>query len=326
MAHTISLFLQIYTSAVQYLENALKIAEEQNDFVSLWVANHWLGHAYSENCQFEKALKHLENSLNINLAVNIVWGISIMKSCISYNVYGYQGKIDLQYQTSSEGLELAEKSGDALSRAEAYISHGYALYYKGHTDEAEVLLLKGCAISERINYLAMNGLANFGLGQIYFEKKDFERCQHVIRKQMSGLKVLRGWPGWITLDLLSIARAKALNNEKDFDKVSLLKDVSENKTKLFEGLMAKLMGEITMYLEECSFSEPEHWILKAIEAHKRNGMNWHLARDYALYAELYKRNGDCEDAEENLGKAMDIMKKCGADGWVKKYEKELAEL
>ena len=31
-------------------------------------------------------------------------------------------------------------------------------------------------------------------------------------------------------------------------------------------------------------------------------------------------------ARENLGKAIEILKECGADGWVNKYEKELALL
>ena len=40
-------------------------------------------------------------------------------------------------------------------------------------------------------------------------------------------------------------------------------------------------------------------IQKAIEADKRNGMKWNLARDYALYADLFKRKGDLPKAKEN---------------------------
>jgi len=68
------------------------------------------------------------------------------------------------------------------------------------------------------------------------------------------------------------------------------------------------------------------WIKKAIEADIRNDTGWHLGRDYALYAELFKRKGDQTKTKENLGKAIEIMKECGADGWVEKYEKELAAL
>lgn len=55
-------------------------------------------------------------------------------------------------------------------------------------------------------------------------------------------------------------------------------------------------------------------------------MDYWLARTYAVYADLYKKEGDHSMAKENLNKAIDILKECGADGWVEKYEKELAAL
>ncbi len=45
---------------------------------------------------------------------------------------------------------------------------------------------------------------------------------------------------------------------------------------------------------------------------------WNLARDYALYADLFKRKGDLSKAQENVTKAIEIFKECGADGWVEK--------
>jgi hypothetical protein len=51
-----------------------------------------------------------------------------------------------------------------------------------------------------------------------------------------------------------------------------------------------------------------------------------LAKDYALYTELFKRKEDLPKARENLTKAVDIFTECGADGWVEKYERGLAEL
>ncbi len=41
---------------------------------------------------------------------------------------------------------------------------------------------------------------------------------------------------------------------------------------------------------------------------------------------MFRRKGDQSKAKENLNKAIEIFKKCGADGWVEKYEKELALL
>ena len=73
-------------------------------------------------------------------------------------------------------------------------------------------------------------------------------------------------------------------------------------------------------------SEAETWIQKAIEEdQKENGTRFSLGRDYALYAEWHKRKGDRPLAREKMGTAIEILRECGADGWVEKStEKELA--
>jgi hypothetical protein len=47
-------------------------------------------------------------------------------------------------------------------------------------------------------------------------------------------------------------------------------------------------------------------------------------RDFALQAEFFKKKGDPAQAKEKPGKAIELMRGIGADGWVKKYEEELA--
>ena len=99
-----------------------------------------------------------------------------------------------------------------------------------------------------------------------------------------------------------------------------------NKIKWCEGPLLRYTIEILLNMEDQYISEAKNWIKKAIEANKRNGMMWYLARDYALYAELFKRTGDLLKTREKLKKAIEIFKACGADGWVAKYEKELTAL
>jgi hypothetical protein len=41
---------------------------------------------------------------------------------------------------------------------------------------------------------------------------------------------------------------------------------------------------------------------------------------------IFKRKGDREKAKEQLGKAIDIYRECGADGWMTRAEEELAKL
>ncbi len=95
---------------------------------------------------------------------------------------------------------------------------------------------------------------------------------------------------------------------------------------MLEGLMQSCIGVILSNIDDQHISEAENWIERAIEANKRNGMIWNLAKDYALYAELFKRKGDLSKAKEKLSKSIEIFTECGADAWVEKYEKELAAL
>jgi hypothetical protein len=88
--------------------------------------------------------------------------------------------------------------------------------------------------------------------------------------------------------------------------------------------MSRYIGGILLNLDGSKISEAEYWIQKAIEADQKNRTMFNLGGDYTLYADLFKRKSDRLKAQENLGKAIGIFKECGADGWVEKYEKELA--
>jgi tetratricopeptide (TPR) repeat protein len=95
---------------------------------------------------------------------------------------------------------------------------------------------------------------------------------------------------------------------------------------MLEGRMARYIGEILLNIDDQHMPKAEDWIKNAIETDKRNGTIWNLGWDYADYAEVSKRKGDKSKAKENLTKAINTFKACGADGWIKKYEGELASL
>ena len=74
------------------------------------------------------------------------------------------------------------------------------------------------------------------------------------------------------------------------------------------------------------WKQAEEWINEAIAADSENGTLFELGRDYSVYSAILIRKGEESQAQESLHRAMEIFKKCGADGWVKKYEEELPEL
>jgi hypothetical protein len=154
---------------------------------------------------------------------------------------------------------------------------------------------------------------------------DFLRSKEQYEKGSRAMEGSRLWPSIVGLEKVGSARSKVMNKEKDVNLESLYAFSRNNKIRVCEGWFQRYIGEILLNIDDQHISEAEHWIQKAIEADQRNGMMFHLGKDYALYAELFKRKGDRLKAQENLGKAIEIFKECGADGWVEKYEKELAE-
>lgn len=102
--------------------------------------------------------------------------------------------------------------------------------------------------------------------------------------------------------------------------------VFKAKQKVYEGWIQRYVSEILLNMPGDHLADAEDWIQKAIGADQRNGMNWYLANDYLSYAGLLQRKGDQLKSRENLGKAIETFKACGADGWVERTERKLAEI
>ena len=315
-----------FSAAFQAFEEALKISDEIKDIVTSSYANHWFGMALAYNCEFDKAIFYMQKTLDISIAAKSLWGTAITKGNLAYFCYFYPGRINLGFQTTAEALRAAEESRDIMSKGYVYSSHGIFCYARGLFEEAERHLLKGVEFCERINEKGWKAIAHLFLGETYFATRDFPSAKDHYEKGRRLLEHTRLMPSIVGLIRTGEARLRMMNNEKDVDLESLYTHSRNNKIKTAEGQVSKYIGEILLKIDDQHLPEAEHWIQKAIEADQRNRMMFFLGRDYALYADLFKRKGDRLRARENLGKAIEIFKECGADGWVTKAEKELATI
>jgi tetratricopeptide (TPR) repeat protein len=314
-----------YPEAFKAFEEALKISEEVKDIVSLVLASYWFGISLGSNCEFERSAHYIQRALDINVAAKNLWGIATMKSNLAFFSHLYHGRINQAFRTSNEGLQIAEESGDIYSKAMAYVIHGASCYGKGLLEEAEKYLLKGLEFCERINFAVWDAVAQYHLGDTYYEKGNFQRSKEHHEKGVGALDRNQSFPSFVGWGKVASTRSKVMNKEKDVNLESLYVLSRNIKVKAAEGQIKRYIGEILLNIDDQHLSESDHWIQKAIEADQRNRMMFQLGKDYALYADLFKRKGDRLKAQENLGKAIDLFKECGADGWVVKAEKELAE-
>jgi tetratricopeptide (TPR) repeat protein len=311
--------------SIQYLEKAIAITSETHDFETRLHAKFILGLVLAFNCDFETAIHHFDMLISPNMAAERAWLVSYLKSNISVYGYDYQGMVSQGYQISEEALRIAEESGDIYSKTVAYVCHGTSCYYRGFLEEAEQYLIKGSNFTEKINMVAHNAVANQWLGHVYFDLGNYHKAQDhyttaIYGREHSGLA-----PSSAKLNRIALLRAKVLSGDKDINIELMYRYVRENKVRIYEGCMARYIGDILFHLDERFSTAAEEWIGKAIEADNRNGMSCDLGRDYALFGEFFKRKGQTSKAEEYLEKAIELFKRCGADGWVQTTEETLSE-
>ena len=309
-----------YPKVLEYYEKAIKIGEELNDLLTLVLANNIMGACLSDNGEFEKALPFYEKALGINVMANAQWGIVGIKTNIIIWVYGRLGNVELAYQTSQEILRIADESGDIYSKGRANYAFGLSYYIKGCLKEAEEHLLKSANLLQKNNQLAYAAMANSNLSAIYLDMGEYETSQKYDERAISLWQHSITAPSYILRNKISIALAKVMNNEKDINLNEIFKWHEDIKNKWIEGVTLNCVGKILLNIDDQHISEAEDWIKRAIETNLKYGMMWNLARDYALYADLFKRKGDLPKSKENLSKAIKIFTECGADGWVKKYK------
>ena len=286
---------------------------------------YWSGGASRFDCQLDNAFYFYGKALEINVAANSLWGISTMKSHLTF-VYNYQGKINLAYENGKEAVTIAEESGDIFTATMAGGPFGASCLFKGYLEEAEERLSKALENSQKIKFLPSIIYAAFFLGELYLENGEYQKSIKYYHKAIRALESANLLPSWVKLCKICIAKAESMNNGTNINLAEFYKYEAENRVKLFDGRIQGYLAEILLNLDIHNFSEAKRRIKKAIETNTNYGMIWYLSRNYAVYAELYKRKGDREKAKEKLTKAIEILKECGADGWVERYEKELISI
>jgi hypothetical protein len=100
----------------------------------------------------------------------------------------------------------------------------------------------------------------------------------------------------------------------------------KNRLAMSKSYESRCIGEIFLHIDNQHMAEAEAWIRRSIDFDAIHGIPWNLGKDCALYADWFKKKGDIQGAKEQLTKAIDYFRECGADGWVTRTQKTLTEL
>jgi class 3 adenylate cyclase/tetratricopeptide (TPR) repeat protein len=310
--------------ANHYLMEGKRLALEEKDFGSLYYAYYLRGVAHALNGEFAEGEACFLRDIEMSQAGGFVSGLVLTKANMAYTIYLPSGRIKEASQCGQEALQLALQADDLHSKGAAYWACGTASFSKGLFPEAEDNLMLGLEMARKTDFVGVLPLIFNHLGLLHIEKGQYQEAQECCDKLLSVYERVRIYPSYARFaQILKVAAEvrgglnPALDGLLNFD----LKEIG---MRTLQGPAAHTMGEIYLYLDDDHMAEAEAWIRKAIEINEQNRMPWDLARAYALHAEFFKKKGNPAQAKEKLGKAIELMRGCGADGWVKRYEERLA--
>jgi class 3 adenylate cyclase/tetratricopeptide (TPR) repeat protein len=310
--------------AHRYLMEAQRLALEEKDYQSLWVAYNQECLAHTFNCEFIEGESCYLRNLEMAESGGFLWGRVISKTGLAQGVYAPAGRIEEALKCGREALQLALQADDIYLKGWAYCGCGVGFFYKGLFPQAEENLTLAIEMNQKTYWVEGLFISLSILGILHSEMGRYQEAQACFDAGLAVYERARTWPSFARIaQILKIAAGIRGGLNPALDAV-LNFDLQEIKIRSLQGMADQAMGGIFLYLDDKHLEEADSWIRKAIETDEQHKMPWDLARDYALYAEFFKKKGNPAQAKEKLGKAIDLMRSIGADGWVKKYEAELA--
>ncbi|TRZ75033.1 MAG: hypothetical protein D4R93_05560, partial [Deltaproteobacteria bacterium] len=317
-----------FAKGVPYLKDVFDISAKVGDVLALWFGNYQLGIVMCHDYRFKESLECFKTSLNLSVMANNLTGMSHLKSAIAMNYY-LQGKTDLALQICTEALQAATESGDIFAKEPAYAHYGVTCYYKGHLDEAEKYLLEARGDHEKTFQAGWGSYAAAFLGFTYHDMGNYDKAKKYHQQCVSIMEDVRYFPSWLNCHKLWVKNNRILNGEPDIDFHKfdeLIKAHEKSRLAMSQSFGSRCIGEIFLHIDDHHMPEAETWIRRSIDFDVKHDVPWNVGKDHALYADWFKKKGDVHGAKEQLNKAIDLFRECGADGWVTRTEKTLADI
>jgi class 3 adenylate cyclase/tetratricopeptide (TPR) repeat protein len=305
------------------IDQATKMAEEVADYLALWTALLSSGLFLAYTSEFKEAHKRLQKSLDFSQLAKNPRGIAYSKGYISL-CYQVEGKVNPAYEVAREALTLAQETGDAFVKGLAYSCYCGSCYHKGLFDEAQAHLLEWVSSYEKSSNIGWIGWTYAYLGSSYIDLREYDDAVDCYKRIILIWENGSLMPSLVKYFQSCLMKAKALRHDQDIDLSELFACYEKYKVTWCKGWTARNIGDVLLQMDNDHLVDAEIWFQKAIKEDTKNGCRWSLAMDYACYANWFKKKGDTQGAKEQLTKAIDIFRECGANGWVEKYEKELA--
>ncbi|MCE5266251.1 MAG: AAA family ATPase [Deltaproteobacteria bacterium] len=319
------LYVEEDRKGLEFIDQTVSIAGEVADYFLWWTALYQSGPFLEMMSELEEAHKRFQQCLDFSLSIDHKLGIAFAKGGIATS-YHYEGKMNPARQFAQEALTLAKETGDAFVKAMAYSAYGGSCYGKGLFDEAKIYLTEWVYSYEKLTPLVWIAWNHEHLGSLHLDLREYNDAVNCYNKIIPIFESRSFMPSIIRLFQTSLLRVRVLRHDRDIELGGLFECYENNKFTWSKARTARNIGDILTNIDNNHLLDAEAWFRKAIDADRKSGYRWELAQDHTCYADWFKKKGDIQGAKEQITKAIDIFRECGADGWVTRTERALAEI
>lgn len=206
------------TIAVQYGQQALKLAETSHDTTALAYAYKSIGMGYYFQGNYIEATINWQQSLKYFEATGDRTGISNMMNNLGA-VYYNEGDNNKAIEYYLESLRVSEEVNDSLRIVTALLNIGSVYYSKQAThDMALDFYARALPLSEALGDYDAIGTSAVNMGQIYFDKEDDESAFYYFTKSLEAYK--KSETGNVPYAMLNLGRVYAYR--KNFQRAIML--------------------------------------------------------------------------------------------------------
>jgi len=309
-----------------YLKKALHLGEDIEDQVVTGYASAWLAWSCIDQGLMEDALIYGERALEISKQIesdHYLHFKSLGAFILAYRILGNAEKAN---EIGNQLVAYGQMHSDIRSVTLGYLGIGLSHLTAGDFSSAAESLKQAIdtAVDPVYSFYAKTVLINIQLLRAEYEEAEKTVDEVLAFWQKSGYG-LCGLYAYGALGLLSVVRGRTERG------LQMLQEATDDASRqghrnvniAFEQMLGNVYRQISRGDNRVNQKAEEH-LEKALKLAIESGAKGLLGPIYLDLGLLNQVENITYKAKDYLSRAIHVFKECGADGWIKQYEKELA--
>ncbi|WP_293124869.1 tetratricopeptide repeat protein [Microcoleus sp. bin38.metabat.b11b12b14.051] len=296
-----------YKTATYYLKQALDLAKDDEDFISLKANTLYeLGWIENDSGNKQEAIALYQQSLELKEKIGDVQGKAASLHQLA-GIYANRGDVDEAIALYQQSLELKEKIGDVQGKAASL--HQLAGIYanRGDVEEAIALYQQSLELKEKIGDVGGKAASLHQLAGIYANRGDVEEAIALYQQSLE-LKEKIGDVGGKAASLHQLAGIYANRGDVE-EAIALYQQSLELKEKIGDvgGKAASLHCLAGIYAHRGDVEEAIELYQQSLELKEKIGNVQGKAASFAMLGQLLASQGNFEQALNYLQQSLEIL-------------------